>query len=54
MSTRLKKTDVVIIGLGAAGGYAALPLARAGLDLVGLEAGPRWTPPTQSVGVYRE
>jgi gluconate 2-dehydrogenase alpha chain len=41
MSTRLKKTDVVIVGLGAAGGYAALALARAGLDVVGLEAGPR-------------
>ena len=39
MATRLKETDVVIIGLGAAGGVAALPLAQAGLDIVGLEAG---------------
>jgi len=39
MATRLKDTDVVIIGLGAAGGIAALPLAQAGLDVVGLEAG---------------
>src|SRR6516164_7308306 len=39
MPTRLKDTDVVIIGLGAAGGVAALPLARAGLEVVGLEAG---------------
>jgi gluconate 2-dehydrogenase alpha chain len=39
MATNLKKTDVVIIGLGAVGGVAALPLARAGLDVIGLEAG---------------
>ena len=39
MTTRLKGTDVVIVGLGAAGGVAALPLARAGLDVIGLEAG---------------
>jgi choline dehydrogenase-like flavoprotein len=39
MATELKKTDVVIIGMGAAGGVAALPLAQAGLDIVGLEAG---------------
>ncbi len=39
MATRLKDTDVVIIGLGAAGGVAALPLAQAGLDVIGLEAG---------------
>ena len=41
MATRLKKTDVVIVGLGAAGGTAALPLARSGLKVIGLEAGPR-------------
>jgi gluconate 2-dehydrogenase alpha chain len=39
MTTTLKGTDVVIVGLGAVGGVAALPLARAGLDIVGLEAG---------------
>ena len=33
MATRLKDTDVVIIGLGAAGGVAALPLAQAGLEV---------------------
>ena len=39
MAVRLKKTDVVIVGLGAVGGVAALPLAEAGLDVIGLEAG---------------
>jgi gluconate 2-dehydrogenase alpha chain len=39
MATRLKDTDVVIIGLGAAGGVAALPLAQGGMEVVGLEAG---------------
>jgi gluconate 2-dehydrogenase alpha chain len=39
MATRLKETDVVIVGLGAVGGVGALPLAQAGLDIVGLEAG---------------
>ena len=43
MATRLLGTDVVIVGLGAAGGVAALPLAEAGLDIVGLEAGSRLT-----------
>jgi gluconate 2-dehydrogenase alpha chain len=42
MSTRLKKTEVLVIGLGAAGGYASLALARAGAKIVALEAGPRW------------
>ena len=44
MSTKLKKVDVVIVGLGAAGGYASLALARAGVDVVALEAGPRLSP----------
>ena len=39
MPTQLRETDVVIVGLGAAGGLAALPLAEAGLSVVGLEAG---------------
>ncbi len=39
MATNLKKTDVVVVGLGAVGGVAVLPLARAGLEVIGLEAG---------------
>src|SRR5262247_2499602 len=39
MATTLKKTNVVIIGLGAAGGIACLPIAQAGLEVIGLEAG---------------
>ena len=44
MAIDLKKTDVVIVGLGAVGGVAALPLARAGLEVIGIEAGPWLTP----------
>src|SRR6266700_3196910 len=39
MATTLKKTNVVIVGAGAAGGVAALPLAQAGFDVIALEAG---------------
>jgi gluconate 2-dehydrogenase alpha chain len=39
MATTLKKTGVVIIGMGGAGGTAALPFAQAGIDVIGLEAG---------------
>ena len=39
MAINLKKTNVVIIGAGAAGGVAALPLAQAGIEVIALEAG---------------
>ena len=39
MPKRLAKIDVVIVGMGAAGGVAALPLTSAGLKVIGLEAG---------------
>ena len=40
---KLPKVDVVVVGLGAAGGTAVLPLAQAGMDVVALEAGGRYT-----------
>src|SRR6516165_1765510 len=36
-----EKTDVVIVGVGAAGAILAAELSRAGLKVVGLERGPR-------------
>ena len=44
MPVNLKPVDVAVIGLGAAGGVAVLPLARAGLKVAGLEAGT-WLDP---------
>jgi len=43
VSTSKKGADVVVIGLGAGGGTAVLPLAQAGLDVVALEAGGRFS-----------
>ena len=36
-----EKTDVVIVGVGAAGGILAAELGKAGLKVIGLERGPR-------------
>jgi gluconate 2-dehydrogenase alpha chain len=46
MAINLKPADVVVVGLGAAGGVAVLPLARAGLKVVGIEAGT-WMDPAK-------
>jgi gluconate 2-dehydrogenase alpha chain len=39
----IEKSDVVIVGLGAAGGILAAELAKAGMRVIGLERGPRLT-----------
>jgi choline dehydrogenase-like flavoprotein len=44
MPINLKLVDVAVVGLGAAGGVAVLPLARAGLKVAGIEAGT-WMDP---------
>ena len=44
MAINLKPVDVAVIGLGAAGGVAVLPLCRAGLKVAGIEAGT-WMDP---------
>src|SRR5437879_13677374 len=38
-----EKTDVVIVGVGAAGGILAAELSKAGMKVIGLERGPRLT-----------
>src|SRR6266478_2227711 len=37
----IEKTDVVIVGVGGAGGILAAELGRAGMRVIGLERGPR-------------
>ena len=39
MPIRLNPVDVVVVGLGGAGGVAVLPLARAGIKVAAIEAG---------------
>src|SRR4249919_1258541 len=36
-----EKTDVVIVGVGGAGGILAAELSKAGMRVIGLERGPR-------------
>ena len=40
-----EKTDVAIVGVGAAGGILAAELAKAGMKVIGLERGPRLKTP---------
>jgi choline dehydrogenase-like flavoprotein len=44
VATNLKPVDVVVVGLGAAGGVAVLSLTRGGLKVVGLEVGAWMNP----------
>jgi gluconate 2-dehydrogenase alpha chain len=44
MAINRKPVDVAVVGLGAAGGVAVLPLCRAGLKVAGIEAGT-WMDP---------
>ena len=46
MAISLKPVDVAVVGLGAAGGTAVLPLARSGLKIAGIEAGT-WMDPAK-------
>lgn len=41
-----ERRDAVVIGSGAGGGVVAFELARRGLDVTVVEAGPRWDPTT--------
>jgi gluconate 2-dehydrogenase alpha chain len=43
VTVQLPPVDVVIVGLGAGGGVAAHVLTEAGLEVAGIEAGPRLT-----------
>src|SRR5258708_26948330 len=56
MAQKLKPVDVVTIGVGLTGSLAALELAKAGLQVVGLERGaPRYTVPDfQSPAIHDE
>jgi len=40
----IEKTDVVIVGVGAAGGILAAELSKAGMKVIGLERGPALRP----------
>jgi gluconate 2-dehydrogenase alpha chain len=57
MTVTRAKTDVVVVGLGGAGGVAVQPLTESGMEVVGLEAGtwlgPRDFAPDELRNNYR-
>lgn len=54
MKKNLQKTNILIIGLGAAGGVLFGKLAEAGFDVAGLDAGPHWETEHDFVSDERE
>lgn len=54
MTKNINKTDILIIGLGAAGGVLFGKLAEAGFDVTGLDAGPHWETEKDFVSDERE
>ena len=54
-ATRLKETDVVLVGLGWTGGILAKELSEVGMRVVALERGiPRSTNPDFAVPIVRD
>ncbi len=54
MKNNLQKTDILIVGLGAAGGVLFGKLSEAGFDVTGLDAGPHWETEKDFVSDERE
>ncbi|MCX6762900.1 MAG: GMC family oxidoreductase [Candidatus Moranbacteria bacterium] len=54
MKNNLQKTDILILGIGAAGGVLFGKLAEAGFDVTGLDAGPHWETKKDFVSDERE
>ncbi|HLM83747.1 MAG TPA: GMC family oxidoreductase, partial [Candidatus Bathyarchaeia archaeon] len=54
MKNTRDETDILIIGLGAAGGVLFGKLAEAGLHVTGLDAGPHWETEKDFVSDERE
>jgi choline dehydrogenase-like flavoprotein len=54
MKNNFEKTDILLIGLGAAGGVLFGKLAEAGFDVTGIDAGPHWETEKDFVSDERE